>query len=119
MSIEYIEALSKGVSVCKYITHVNLRNTNLTTRGAILIVESLIMAKIVHLDLSYNPQLAEECYRRIGSYVYDENCNLEFLSFEGNRMGDQNLEILSPLIMQSVRLKVLNLSKNEIQDKSS
>ena len=44
-----------GVSVSKYITHLNLCRTNVTTKGAIQIVQKMIAKKIKHLDLSYNP----------------------------------------------------------------
>lgn len=55
LSLEYIEALSKGVQVSKYINHLNMSNTNLTTKGGIMVVKKMMMHKIKHLDLSYNP----------------------------------------------------------------
>jgi len=119
LNMDYIEAISEGISVSKYITHLNLRNTNLNTAGAMLIVKSMMVKKIKHLDMGYNPALSEEFYQTIADVIYDETCSLEFVSFESNLMGNKNVAILSESIMHNVRLRVLNLSKNEITDKSS
>ena len=119
LNMDYIEAISEGISVSKYITHLNLRNTNLNTAGAMLIVKKMMVKKIKHLDMGYNPALSAEFYQTIADVIYDETCSLEFVSFEGNLMGDKNVAILSESLVHNVRLRVLNLSKNEITDKSS
>ena len=75
--------------------------------------------RVKHLDVSHNPKLDESFYSKIGEIINDEYCTLEFVSFEGNQMGDKNLNIFSRLILDSIRLKVLNFSKNVLTDKSA
>lgn len=41
---------------------------------------------------------------------------MEFLSFEGNNMGDQSLAVMCDKICDNFTIRVLNFSKNEITD---
>ena len=84
-----------------------------------MIVQKMMVKKIKHLDMGFNPALKSDFYQVIADVIYDETCSLEFISFEGNLMGDKNLRILSESIMHNARLRVLNLSKNDITDKSA
>ena len=53
----YVEALTKGVSVAKYIRNLNLKNTKISNKGAISIIEGMDRKRIKVLDMSYNPAI--------------------------------------------------------------
>ena len=56
------------MAFAKYITDLNLKDTNLQTEGAIKIVKGMA-SRIKTLDMSYNPQIGLEFYKVLGEII--------------------------------------------------
>jgi Ran GTPase-activating protein (RanGAP) involved in mRNA processing and transport len=95
----------------------NLRNTKLDTKSALKVLKSMAQKKITKIDMSYNPNIGAEFYKFLGETIEANNLQLKVLNFEGNKIGDATLQVLSQSLRNSTELKVLNLSKCEITDK--
>ena len=114
MGDKYGLAISKSVGNLKH-RKVNLKNNRLKARGVSVIIDNLT-EKSQKLNLSNN---------RIGDGItslarsLEERPSLIHLNLEGNLLGDTRVDkLLSAVLNGNQGLKMLNLRKNQISDKS-
>ena len=73
--------------------------------------------KLQRLDVSNNTQLTTKSYAMIREVLLSDGVrSISYLNFEGNMMGDEGCKEICEGIKHSTRVKVVNLSKNNITD---
>ena len=70
------------------------------------------------MNLSHNPSLGIQTYTFISQFIEDQSSQLNSLSLEGNKMGNEAFVILASAICYNSSIKVLNVSDNNISDSS-
>jgi Leucine Rich repeat len=112
----FAEIISNGLKVMPKIDSVELRNNALSPKGAKFIFP-VLTPNLKILDLSLN-KLGEAGALMLVEHFERGIFLIEHLNLESNEIGDNATILLLNVISENLYLKKLNLSKNNISNKS-
>jgi len=73
----YAKPFAEAIGSAKYVTFLNLRNTNLTDGTANAIISKIDRSVITHIDLSENPALTPAFYKYLCEFITEVGTNLQ------------------------------------------
>jgi len=112
-----VHALALGIAHSRLFTKIELRNTKLSDKFAIQLLNAMNAKILRHLDFSLNPTLTSKFYEHLSQIASNPDSKLEVLELEGVKLSDVNLERICKWLPECLNIRVLNFSKNEITDK--
>lgn len=113
---DHIDALTKGIASTKFVTELNLRNSNLDLSKAVALMKS-IPKTLLELNLSKNPYLGQDSIEVIVDRVIDNpSFNLRSLQLASCNITDQGAIALARGLSDNTALRFLNLSNNAIRE---
>ncbi|CAI2375065.1 unnamed protein product [Moneuplotes crassus] len=114
----YARSFSFGIKQRVKLETLNLDANRLSDLGFLEILSRAPKTLLV-LDISNNPTLTIETYKRIADYLDVENPKLRQLIMEGNSTGDKPILLLCEAIKYHQHLKYWNISKNNLTNTSA
>ncbi|CDW87404.1 UNKNOWN [Stylonychia lemnae] len=115
VNLNFAKAFSENLKSNSKLTSLTLIRTNLNDQSFSCLMTNLPL-KLQKLDVSGNSQLTVKSYSILKQFLCDNKRVISNLNFEGNLMGDECCKEICSGIVQSLHLKILNLSKNNLTD---
>lgn len=113
----YAEVMAEGLKTINSFKRYELAKNRLTGKGAETIIPKINPQNVKHLDLSGNKIGRLGC-ETLAGLIQRYDCKIVELKLEGNKLGDQAIDVLLESLEFNRTLKVLNINDNNLSDDS-